>query len=252
MSDSPRFALVTNDFNHTASAMTLPIGAGLALFFTNRPPGLWRLWPLVGAGLALVTVAESVSRGGLIGALVCIVVVVVRSSRRPLLALAGLAAIAAPAAVAAAGRVQAGSTGRLSIYRIALESCAERCWTGSGLSTFPVLHSEVSVAAPELGRTLLERQSHNLWIGMSVEMGIPVAVLWSLSFVAPFIMARRIQHGIGTALLGALMGLFATNLFLDGWEFKYFWLPIALAAIGWNAERVVPSTDAPEQKELVA
>lgn len=233
-----RFALVATDFNHTASALLLPLAAAGTLALGRRPRILSpRNWAGLAALLALAGVSATASRGGLVGVAVAGIILVmtrVAPERRLALTAAGLVVMLA-LAVPALGRVEAGSTGRSSIFRIGVEACPQYCLFGSGLSTFPAVHEEVAIESPELGRHLTRFQSHNLWLGMAVEQGVVVMALWTASFAGALATARRARHPLGPAAFAGGVGLLATNLFLDGWEFKYFWLPLALGVLANNS-----------------
>lgn len=233
-----RFAIVAGDFNHTASALMVPLAAAGTLALRHRPRVLsGRNWALAAAGLTLAAIAATASRGGLVGTLVVVVILVitrVRRSHRLRLVVLGLVALA-PLAVPALGRSASGSTGRTSIFRIGLEACPQFCLQGSGLSTFPAVHERLAIDAPELGRSLTRLQAHNLWLGMSVEQGVVLMALWSASFTAAVIMAWRARHPLGQAVATGTMALLVTNLFLDGWEFKYFWLPLTLGVVAHHS-----------------
>lgn len=246
-SESGRFSSVGGDFNHTAAALLVPLAAALVLAARRRPVFSLGNWPAMAAALAWAGIALTASRGAVVGALMVMAVIVfamVKGSQRVPLAVAGVAVLLL-LAVPAFSRSGSGTTGRSSIYRIGVEACPDHCWIGSGLSTFPAVHERLAVESPELGRTFVRFQAHNLWLGMAVEQGLVVMVLWTASIVSALAMARRADHLLGPAMLAAGVGLLTTNLFLDGWEFKYFWLPLALGVLAANSTR-------PEARSLPA
>ncbi len=227
----PRFALVGNDPNVTAGAMLLPLASSIALATTWRSHRAHRIH-LVAAGLALSGIVLTISRGGLLAVGVVVVVLLSRQRNRRLPVLVGV--VVASAAILpflpAAGRGVA-STGRTSIWRLAVEGCDTWCWTGSGAGTFPLVHESIALTRPELAPQQLQFEAHNIFIGTAVELGILTSLLVVGIFAVALAIAHHARNRFGAAALAGLLGVLVANLLVSNLGFKYVWLALLTATL---------------------
>ncbi len=235
----PRFATAGGadaDPNITAAVLVLPLIVALSRI---RSEVGWRRTGAVTAALLLsVGLVLTASRGGMVAAAVAIVVLVAHHGR-PLrtaattgvLALLVVAAglLLAPDQVERLSRT--GSTGRDDVWRVAQRACVTHCWSGSGLGTFPEVHSAVAQQTPDIFSYRLNVRAHNIWLGAAVETGfLSVALLAAALFltVAPLL---RMPAAVRGPPLAAMAGLLTSNMFLGNLSFKYFWLVLIYAVV---------------------
>lgn len=253
----PRFGLIGaegGDPNITAAALLLPLL--IAVGWGLEGPGWRRRVGLAAAVLAAVGVVLTGSRGGLLGALVGLGVLIAASgARRGLPALFGAFAVAATAAVALApdtslDRLAAlGSTGRLHIWRIGLEACEQVCWWGTGPGTFPIVHAERSLAHPEAFGPFGGYEAHNLWLSVAVEHGLAGLVLLCVALALTAATAAGLPDPLRGRALAGIAALVVTSIFLSSLGFKYFWLVPLYVAVARNATggRSAPSPPTPQR-----
>jgi O-antigen ligase len=245
-----RFALVGDDPNHTASALLLPAAAALVVALDRVERRGARAGAFVAFALAAAAVLLTASRGGL-AALVIVVLVVVlsRLGWRRGAAVTGVMLVALLVLPLPVDARPTGSTGRTAIWKVAVMSCEQRCWFGSGLDTFPELHERTVLQRPELGILELRFEPHNVLVGALVELGVLAGLLIGVMAIAAFAAARRSPLRLGRATAAGLAALMLANMFVDGLEFKYFWVPFTVAAI--VDQTVTPDhTPEPGQQEV--
>lgn len=225
-----RFALVGGDPNITAAALLLPIAA--ALVSSQRSwsgePGARR--HLLAAALGVLAVALTVSRGGIVG--LAIVVAATTLRRRKIIAWIPIAAIvvAAIPLLPALDR-GAASTGRTSIWRIAIESCNDRCWLGGGLGSFPEVHEGIALSKPELATTQFRFEAHNIFVGALVELGFVGSFVLIAVFALAITQSSILEDRLGRAAFAGITAVVATNLLVSNLGFKYVWLALLVATI---------------------
>ena len=131
-----------------------------------------------------------------------------------------------------------GGAGRLDIWTVGLHGLQRYGLAGAGLESFPYVYGQYIGYAPNyLGREL--RGSHNIYLGMAVELGILGLILMIAAFASHFGAARRSSRTAGsespppplTPYEAACWGLLVAAFFQDIIWRKAFWLAWILLAI---------------------
>ena len=228
----PRFQTTGGDPNITAASLLLPLAIALGRFIGRRDRR-GEISGLFSAAIIMVAILLTVSRGGLVGAVIVIIAwAVIRRSPRSYLVPAVLVvmiALVAPLGIAERF-TNTSSTGRTDVWRVAASACSEFCAIGSGTGTFPLVHETELLSNPTLTSIQLRLESHNLWIGTLIETGVLGLLLVSIGLALTAQQAWRAgpRHRSGIVALSAIL---VSNLFLANVEFKYFWLVVAYAAL---------------------
>jgi hypothetical protein len=235
----PRFATAggaDTDPNITAAVLVLPLVVAVARATTAH--GARRMAALAAAALVGVGILLTASRGGVVGAALAMVVLILHQRRLVRLGLVVVAVIAMAALVGTAlapdqmARFsQEGGSGREDVWRVARRACVTYCWNGSGFGTFPVVHAEVARQTPEILHYQLGVRPHNIWIGAAVETGAVSALLLTVGLLLTATPLSRLPRTWRGPPLAALVGLAATNMFLGNLSFKYFWLVLIYATV---------------------
>lgn len=121
--------------------------------------------------------------------------------------------------------VEKGGAGRTTIWMNGLKAL-DRYWlTGAGLNNFPEAYREVAYFTPySLG---LGRASHNLYLGIFVELGIAgfILMLWGMLKHYRSIKPRLACADSSQVMLkAALIGMLVASIFLDTFWYKSLWL----------------------------
>lgn len=252
------------DPNIAAAILLLPLVVAVGRGIRARS-GPLRVAYLSAAALTATALLLTGSRGGLVAAIVALVVLAVSDERR-----GALVGVAAAAVITAAivftmtpdvlqDRLQeVHSTGRTDIWRNGLAACPEHCLTGSGWGSFPEIHEERLLRDHDARGRLLRFEPHSIWVGTLVEGGVVALALLvtGLAVTAASLLRLRPQRR-GPPLAG-LVGLVITNSFLGNLAFKYFWLVLIYATMtvlahGPGQERRTAAHDAPvEQVPMLA
>ena len=241
---SPRFGNGLLGPNNQAAALLLPLAIALART-AARPRVLDRLAHAVLAGLMLVGIIMTGSRGGLLAAAVTAALVVMLTPRGRG-ALMGFGAVAAamlalvllvnPAGVGERQTNQTDSSGRAEIWRVGIHACQSVCLTGSGWGTFPRLYAQERASVPDV--RVLRRgtafEPHNIWLLAAVEAGFVGLVLLSAGLFLTLVDALRLPVGVRGPPIAALAGTLAAGFFLSNLEFKFFWMMLAYVALVAN------------------
>lgn len=224
------------DPNITAALFVLPlmVASGRAL----RAYGRARLPWGTAACLIVAAIVLTGSRGGLLAALVGLVVLALnqRSRRSVSVFAAVVVAVSAIVYTLAPQDVQdrvfaRHSSGRTTIWALGSHACRLYCLTGSGWGTFSEVYAqtiETSAAGTGIQQT---KDAHNAWLRAAVEtsfVGLAL-VVWLVVATARELM-RLPRDARGSALAG-LAGLLVSNTFLSTLTFKYFWLVFTYAAV---------------------
>lgn len=231
------------DPNITAASLVLPIT--VALDRAMQPGHLGRRLGYVFVAVTLLLgMLLTGSRGGMLGALSAVLVLLLVRRPRTTAVRAALLAPAmafliatalAPQYVVERLTTDTSSSGRNDIWIAGLRACPEHCAVGGGWGTFATAHQEVLLEHPDTRGDRLLVEAHNLWLGTVVEGGLIallllILILWStardLSRLDP---ARRAPP------LAALVGLIVTSVFLQSLGFKFFWLVLIYGALMLNA-----------------
>lgn len=249
----PRFAVSGGgeggDPNITAGSLLLPLVLAVDIILQS-PRATRKLMGVAAAGLITVAIVLTGSRGGILAALVGLLVLVMHR-RRPTLVLSfllatGLAAVAVFALAPSTLRsriVTSTSTGRSGIWEVAIGACKTYCWVGSGIGTFPDVYTKVLLTRLDLGghnAITQAYQAHNLWLAFLVEDGGAGFLLGTLALALLIRSLWRLPRAVRGPPLAAVLALLASNMFLNNLAFKYFWLVLIYAVI------VINSAESPE------
>ncbi len=231
------------DPNITAASLLLPMAVALDRAMQSGPLRR-RLGNLFVAVTLLLGVLLTGSRGGMLGILaIVLVLLLVRRPRTGAVraallvpAIAFLVATAlAPQYVIERLTTDMRSSGRTDIWIAGLRACPEHCAVGSGWGTFSAAHQEVLLQQPDTRGNRLLVEAHNLWLGTVVEGGLItlILVILILWFVARDL--SRLEPPHRAAPLAALVGLVIASVFLQSLGFKFFWLVLIYGALMMNA-----------------
>ena len=225
----------STDANITAATLILPfaIAVGRALRAENRTERLLFgiAGALTGAGIILTG-----SRGGMLAALVTLLVLLFEHSERAravvaivfLSALASLALVVAPTSLRK-HISRSTSSGRTDIWRTALAACPTYCWAGAGWGSFPTVYQDTLHTNPSAKGLDRPFVAHDIWISAIIELGVAglVALLIALGIVLRDILrVPRMRRG---PPLAAFLGILVASTFLSTLSFKYFWLVMIYA-----------------------
>ena len=241
-----RFALVGDDANITAAALLLPAAAAINLWLNHVGSRRIRLLAAAGAVSSIFGIALTVSRGGMLALLVVVILLLVR--RYGLKRAALICAVIGVALLIAnpVGDRGASSTGRSSIWGIAVLSCDDYCWFGSGWDTFPDVHEQFVLERPELGILELRYEPHNLWLGTLVELGFVATLVLAMIALAAVASSMFTPTRFGVTTSIGMFSILVANLFVENVEFKYFWIAVAAATIAGAPRLEVARNDATE------
>lgn len=241
-----RFALVGDDANITAAALLLPAAAAINFLLNRVGSRRIRLFAAASAASSIFGIVLTVSRGGLLALLVVVILLLVRRyglKRTALicLVLGTMLVLANPV-----GDRGASSTGRSSIWGIAVLSCDDYCWFGSGWDTFPDVHEQYVLERPELGILELRFEPHNLWLGTLVELGFVATLVLAMIALAAVASSMFTPTRFGVTTSIGMFSILIANLFVENVEFKYFWIAVAAATIAGAPRLEVARNDATE------
>lgn len=227
-----RFALIGDDPNITAAALLLPAAAACNWAIDRSHSDRLRLFGLASAASSIFGIIMTLSRGGLVALAVVLGLLFVRAFGLNKALFVGLLLVALVAIVDLPVEQRGGgSTGRSSIWGIAVLSCDDYCWFGSGWDTFPDVHEQYVLERPELGILELRYEPHNLWLGSLVELGFVATLVLAIIALAAVISSMFVPTRFGWTGAVGITAILVANLFVENIEFKYFWLAVAAATI---------------------
>lgn len=248
-SGTPRFVITGDDPNHTAAGLLLPLVLAVVRGLDRHRAGVDRVASLGAAALMTLGIVLTGSRGGLISAVVALLVVGLHGARPGRVAavgaaivMFGLVALAAAPPEVETRLTSTSSTGRTTIWRLGVDACADHCALGSGWGTFPQVYQREFVTNPIAGGFRDEGyRAHNIWLQAIVETGVAGFVALVAAYGLVVREARRLGHaGDRITALAALTGLAVASSLVSNLIFKYFWLVptyVALAASVSRRER---------------
>jgi O-antigen ligase len=256
---SQRFTFEDGDPNITAATLLLPLA--LAAWWALNTRSRSRRGLAGAASFALISgIMVTGSRGGLVSALVVLLVVLGMSRRVPVVRAAAYGgvflSVAAVLLVSIPEGLQArllktDSTGRSDIWLIGLDACLTRCGVGSGYGTFGAVYRETYLS--ELSLTGFGDRfyaAHNIFLSIVVEAGLP-GLLLLLS--ALLLMVRALWHRprpLAGPALAATAGLVASNMLLSNLGFKYFWLTLLYATLVVTTQRASEGPSAGRERPV--
>lgn len=250
---SPRFGNGLLGPNNQAAALILPMA--ISLTRTAVRPRLWdRLAHAGFAGLMLIGILMTGSRGGLLAAAVTGGVVALLTPRgRGALVSFGVAAMLVlavvllvnPVGVGARQANQTDSSGRSEIWRVGITACQTVCVTGSGWGTFPRLYAQERASVPDV--RVLRRgtafEPHNIWLLAAIEAGFVGLVLMTAALLMTLVDALRLPTALRGPPVAALIGTLSAGFFLSNLEFKFFWMVLAYVALTASCTRADGASD---------
>lgn len=228
----------SGDPNILAASLMLPIAIALGRALHATSGGRRALY-LVSAGIPVVAVVLTASRGALVTmAILLLVLGITGGSRRSALFYGAVPLVVAVAVLALgpSGTLErivgkGDSSGRSGIWKIAVSECPEYCAFGSGWGTFADVHQEALLNDPRATGRALRFESHNIFIGTGIELGIIGVMLLAAGLWLAIRGAARLPRSVRGPPLAAITALVIANVFLNNLEFKYFWLVLIYAAI---------------------
>jgi O-antigen ligase len=250
--DAPRLGGGIGESNELATVLVASIVLALALFASRRTPAPIRAAALVAAPLALIGVAATLSRAGLVALTVALLVGLVVGGRwkawfAGALVIGGLSAvlyIAAFAPPAARDRVQStNSTGRTDIWTIGGRMVEAHPVRGVGGGNFPVasIHYLLRPGVIERDDFIIEtpKVAHNIYLEVQAELGAVGLLLFlallgfSIRSAMRAALAFKRQGDAHSELLArvvviALAGILAADCFASEQYSKQLWLLLAL------------------------
>jgi putative inorganic carbon (HCO3(-)) transporter len=242
--------------NGFAAALLVPIAICLAGALDRTRPTWERVAVTLAGTLCVTTVVLTMSRGALLalGAMV----IVASVARGQIALLVGAVLLAVPGALLAGPefwqRLAEGATladrgaGRLDILHVGSVIVREHPLIGVGLGGFPLVYYEYLAQAAGISwqhalavAHTLEKAPHNIYLGVTAELGI-VGLGLLVAAVAVHLRAalrawRRLEaahHPAAALVLAGAMALLAMAVqgaFFDVEHRKSFWLALGLAAI---------------------
>jgi O-antigen ligase len=229
--------------NTLAATLILPLSLAVGFLLSS---GAWlRRFLLMGVvALIAASICATMSRGGLIGAAVVLLVYLWRARARGRLlmpaAAAGTIILTMPDMFfsriwgAAADR----GAGRLDIWGVGLWAFRHYAVLGAGLDCFPDAYNQYSYTAVHfMGFNLAP---HNAYLGTAVELGTVGILLLLAVLTAHFLLAAKLRRADSDessrlrwlAYEAAYWALLACGFFLDLFWEEYFWFALMLLIIG--------------------
>lgn len=181
------------------------------------------------------------SRGGILSALVVLLVVLVATPGLRVRRLAGyfgglLVLLSGLLVVVPEGLrahlTQTDSTGRSEIWRIGLQACLTECDRGSGYGTFSSIYRQMYLDDLSLqGFGDRPYAAHNIFLSIAVEAGFPGLLLMLAAFFLLFRGLLTLSPASRGPAVAALAGLVASNMLVSNLGFKYLWLNLLYATL---------------------
>jgi O-antigen ligase len=204
------------------------------------------------------------SRGGLLSAVLCTVVLLAVAPRgRRMLAtylVAGVAAGAVafflhPLGLAQRDVTTTSSSGRTSIWKVGIAACPRYCALGSGWETFPIVYALTQPTVP--GADVLagsggSYQPHNVILLVAIELGIPGLLLFFAALGLTVAEAIGLPRSVRGPPLAALLGTYQASLFLSNLGYKFYWMAFLLVALHRSASYLEKSRERETELEAVS
>jgi O-antigen ligase len=235
--------------NNNAVAFLLPLCICLQRSATAPRAATRRLNGAI-ALLMFLGIVMTGSRGGLLAAALCIVVLIAAAprGRRILVSylvtaiVAGLVALFLhPLGLAQRNVSTTSSSGRTSIWKVGLAACPQYCPLGSGWETFPIVYANTQptvAGADVLAGQGGSYQPHNVILLVAIELGIPGLLLFFAALGLMVFEAGRLPRSVRGPPLAALLGTFQASLFLSNLGYKFYWMAFIMVALYRSASYV--------------
>jgi O-antigen ligase len=283
--EGQRFSVISNpedaDPNILAATLLLPLALSLELAITgggrSRGSALRRLLGASGILFSAVAIVLTGSRGGVISAVIVLVLSLYFSARIPELRRKVLRTIAAMALFVfvsvsvyyvaeslapGSGQIITSlspierlanpeSSGRISIWTTGYMACKEYCDSGAGIGNFDNAYQLFYPYSGATGNIGLQRPAHNMFLQLVVETGSVGIVLLIVALVLEWRTASSLTVSrLIPSLKAAMAGVLVSELFLTAIWFKFFWLVFICARAAEGARDVVHARE--ESEEPVA
>jgi O-antigen ligase len=251
--DAARATGTVGDANELAASLVIGITVAGA-FAVNRhiaPP--WRLLSLAAAGLCLLGILLSLSRGGLLGLAAAVVAAIVVAGRwRPQVTAGALAVVVMAvgyfaffASLPAKERVTnvGGGTGRVDLWTVGWRMVQDHPVRGVGTGQFQTssVHYLLQPGAIQRGDFILSQPkvAHNTYLNVLSELGVIGTALFAgvvlFSVGCLFLAARQLRADgderleiLVRGLLAGVGGYLVTLMFISENYAKLFWVVLAL------------------------
>ncbi|MDA8326968.1 MAG: O-antigen ligase family protein [Nitrospiraceae bacterium] len=131
-----------------------------------------------------------------------------------------------------------GGAGRFNIWRVGIKAFGSFWTTGAGLENFPIAYTRFVDYAP--GFSGFFRASHNIYLGLAVELGLAGIVLlfWGFKRHYALIRSNRDPGGKDKIMLTAVFwGMLAQSFFGDFFWDKPIWLLWMMVIIYHNVQK---------------
>ena len=230
------------DPNVFGSALLLPtsIAIGAFLSFTRRSR---MMAALVGAIICVLGIVLTMSRGALLSLLAIMAVFVFRTgikNRRRLLIFCLPLPLVLLMPVTFFARLQeavpSGGAGRFAIWIVGYAALKHYGLFGAGLENFPRAYQNFAGLTTEFRG--YDRASHNIYLGFAVELGVIGLFFLLKAFATQLRDARRVSDSAPTAIKPILVGfeaacwsMLVSGFFLDMVWRKQFWFSWILLAV---------------------
>jgi O-antigen ligase len=267
--DASRLAGGVGDANELAAVLTAAIVLALAL---GASPGIAppiRLLALGSAGLALIGILATLSRGGLVALAFALLAGLLFGGRwRGWFALAlvvacvaGTSYVAFFAPQAARERVQStSSTGRSDIWTVGLRMVQAHPVRGVGGGNFPAVSVHYLLRPGVIARDdfiiVTPKVAHNIYLEVQAELGVVGFLLFfgivgtALAYAMRSARSFKRQRDVGAELLArgvviATAGVLASDFFVSEQYSKQLWVLLALGPAMLKLARAGEDTAAP-------
>jgi O-antigen ligase len=230
------------DPNTFAASLLLPISLAIGGFLSFKRR-MWMLASLSATILLGMGILLTGSRGGLLSLGVILLVFFVRSGKGRKMVVPALALLPLLFLVPASffTRLQeageSGGAGRWSIWHAGFAALKHYGLIGAGLDNYERVYKDFAGAAPVFWGT--GRASHNIYLGMGVEVGLIGLGLMLVAFVIQIRAARKafvtsvaVARPMLISFEATCIALLVAGCFLDVFWRKWFWFSwILLAAV---------------------
>ena len=249
--------------NNNAVAFLLPFCICLQRSVT-APKGSTRRIHALLAFVMFVGMVMTGSRGGMLAAVLCMLVLlaVAPRGRRTLSVYLATAVVAGlvgfflhPFGLAERAVSTTSSSGRTSIWKVGLAACPQYCPLGSGWETFPIVYERTQPTVP--GADVLvgkggSYQPHNVILLVGIELGVPGLLLFFSTLGLTLFEAWRLPRWVRGPPLAALLGTYQASLFLSNLGYKFFWMAFIMVALYRSASYLERSQERAAAAELTA
>jgi hypothetical protein len=232
--------------NNNAVAFLLPLCICLQRSATATRASTRRLHAAF-AFLIFLGIVMTGSRGGMLAAVLCTLVLLAVAPRgRRILAAYLVAGVTAglvafflhPLGLAEREVSTTSSSGRTSIWKVGFAACPQYCPLGAGWETFPIVYEHTQPTVP--GADVLvgkggSYQPHNVILLVAIELGVPGLLMFFAALGLTLLEAWRLPRPVRGPPLAALLGTYQAALFLSNLGYKFFWMAFILVALHRSA-----------------